>query len=1277
MYRSLKTHGQTGNRLAKPPPEEPDASIAHVRVCEGPGRQRPGLLGSTSRLLTLFIIAIMMMVAAKTRAGLDYGPKYWSPTEEVMTPHIKWAKPDAQGSLKVLFIVGRVGMREVVELSQRMDIQYTVVAVGSHSAPCDFCETSNENYDPDRSRDRNALTDELLAKLDGFYDVIVLGNANWNSFPLIVQARLLKKVKDGTSLVGFVPAPNDYFTRATSKKKKLDLPVLIPYKGLPAFAKYKDATGWVNATVDYAVFGKGKILTLKGFGVPALQAFTPGPAGNVLQPKLVEHDYYLAWIGHLMRFAAGRTSMRVTGSDYVFTNRCVLTNMEYSVSGPLDKTVTCAFTFRNDDNQIVSSQEKKIKLSASGTTVRFDVPRAPAGRYFADVWVKEGEKVWAFGSSFVELTGDPAIEAVELKTDYRREDKVTGKIRVIARKTATDGLMLVLRQRDTYGRVTAQSRVDVPALQTNAAQEVSFELSGSQPLTIMQYLEVELRKGDETLDRKEKAFSISDLPPADDIRYIAWCGLQHRDDSYSDYYMFAELAKAGFDTQHTYFTEIPALYNIRHLPVDTLPTLLVDRKSNWQLELPSRMPDDHVRLPCLNDPAYRKELADGLTKKAAQTRPFSASEFSLGQECHFVNGNFELCFCPHCVIAFHRFLAKEYGTVEAMNREYGTQYKSFDEVQPITLDKAKRKNNLQPLWVDFRQHMENAWSGIFLYCAEVMRKIIPSARIGYEASDARINSYRGVDFYKLMKSMQMNAIYIDGAFMPYVVASFAQPGTLLGLGLYGGYNGTRCPEFQRYTAWWQLFRGANSYWVWTTEPQAIGCVVAPDLSIYDFFKANVAEVQEIKRGTGKLLMMAQRVDDGIAILYSASSVHVSTLTDGLPVMEKVLNALTLLFEDTGHQFGVVSYEQVANGQLKKGGYKVLWMPYVQALSRKEAGEIEAFVREGGTVVADLRPGVRDEHGKPYEGGGILDKVFGVKQMTACLIATNCDVKIDLEGCPKTLKKTACDLSIGLGTGEARASLADEKPALIFNQYGKGKALLLNFSLSAYVGVAGALEQSIVKASEESGDICDLFKAVMRQVEITEPVKVEPEIAGVRLYRFAKDGIVYLGALQELPEPPVAYEAGEAKPLTVKSGILKLYKKKHVYDVRKGKYLGYTDQIKTMIEPAKGLLFALLPYEVKGLKLNVPKRIGQGETLEYEAAIEGAEHPGLHVFHVDLVSPKGEQVSCYAANVVGENGKGKSSLPLALNEAVGKWKILVKDVATGMIAEQTFAVEERK
>jgi len=48
-YGSLKSNGQTGDRLANPPPEEPDAENLHVRVCEGDGPQGPSLLGTKAK----------------------------------------------------------------------------------------------------------------------------------------------------------------------------------------------------------------------------------------------------------------------------------------------------------------------------------------------------------------------------------------------------------------------------------------------------------------------------------------------------------------------------------------------------------------------------------------------------------------------------------------------------------------------------------------------------------------------------------------------------------------------------------------------------------------------------------------------------------------------------------------------------------------------------------------------------------------------------------------------------------------------------------------------------------------------------------------------------------------------------------------------------------------------------------------------------------------------------------------------------------------------------
>ena len=47
-------------------------------------------------------------------------PKWLEPTDEFVTPHIKWDKPSAQGPLRVLFITYRLGMREIVEICERL-----------------------------------------------------------------------------------------------------------------------------------------------------------------------------------------------------------------------------------------------------------------------------------------------------------------------------------------------------------------------------------------------------------------------------------------------------------------------------------------------------------------------------------------------------------------------------------------------------------------------------------------------------------------------------------------------------------------------------------------------------------------------------------------------------------------------------------------------------------------------------------------------------------------------------------------------------------------------------------------------------------------------------------------------------------------------------------------------------------------------------------------------------------------------------------------------------
>jgi len=83
------------------------------------------------RIGQLFLMAAIACAALPGKAAFqgDFDPKTISPSTELVTPSVKWLTSSAEAPLKVLFIVANIRMREVVELAQRMDLNYQVAAI--------------------------------------------------------------------------------------------------------------------------------------------------------------------------------------------------------------------------------------------------------------------------------------------------------------------------------------------------------------------------------------------------------------------------------------------------------------------------------------------------------------------------------------------------------------------------------------------------------------------------------------------------------------------------------------------------------------------------------------------------------------------------------------------------------------------------------------------------------------------------------------------------------------------------------------------------------------------------------------------------------------------------------------------------------------------------------------------------------------------------------------------------------------------------------------------
>lgn len=129
-----------------------------------------------------------------------------------------------------------------------------------------------------------------------------------------------------------------------------------------------------------------------------------------------------------------------------------------------------------------------------------------------------------------------------------------------------------------------------------------------------------------------------------------------------------------------------------------------------------------------------------------------------------------------------------------------------------------------------------------------------------------------------------------------------------------------------------------------------------------------------------------------------------------------------------------------------------------------------------------------------------------------------------------------------------------------------------------------------------------------------------------------------------------------------------------YDVRRGRYLGAGDGFSSSLERGSTTLVARLPYAVSGLQIEGPdsEKVGEAAAFSLRVQARGAA-PGRHVIHCDVRGPDGALRPHYAGNLIAPAGEATFTIPLALNDPPGQWRLACRDVATGTRAARRFTV----
>ncbi len=141
-----------------------------------------------------------------------------------------------------------------------------------------------------------------------------------------------------------------------------------------------------------------------------------------------------------------------------------------------------------------------------------------------------------------------------------------------------------------------------------------------------------------------------------------------------------------------------------------------DRIQNWSyLQAKELYKKDRTskeafkRHPSLSDPVWVKRIQDRLVESARDHSPYRPVFYSLGDESGVADlaSYWDFDFSDHSLSEMRLWLKERYGTLPALNKQWGTDFTSWDRVVPDATDEAmKRTDGNYSAWSDHKEWMD-------------------------------------------------------------------------------------------------------------------------------------------------------------------------------------------------------------------------------------------------------------------------------------------------------------------------------------------------------------------------------------------------------------------------------------------------------------------------------------------------------------------------------------------------------------------------------------------
>ncbi len=823
-------------------------------------------------------------------------------------------------------------------------------------------------------------------------------------------------------------------------------------------------------------------------------------------------------------------------------------------------------------------------------------------------------------------------------------------VRVLYRtgSLATGNGTLSVKWTDAYGRVVEDRKIPVSLTDES---EVGFELDLRRAVAMQNDLSVQFslegvnKKGEKDHREEDAQVSFVARPPDRtwwDYQIIMW--QEHAAEQYrllKTLGINAAMYSGKAKTLPEFLLKNDLRWYAENIATDFYSEYhrwFPDRPVNWKfVETKALYKNDPLskepfkRHPSLVDPDWLKKIHDRLVECARFNSAYRPLFYNLGDESGIADlaAFWDFDFSDQSLVGFRTWLKEQYGTLNNLNQRWGSQFRSWDNVTPDTTNEAmQRTDDNFSAWADFKAWMDISFAQAVKMGVDAVHSVDPEAYVALEG--AQIPGWGGYDYSLLTKVLDAIEPYDGGSNIEIIRSLKPQMVVMITSGGSG--------PWEKHRVWYELLHGNRGHIIWDAKHE----FVREDGSIGPRGREAEPYYQELRNGTGALLINSERQVDPIAIHYSPASTRIEWMLAQRPkgaawVERKssteeedndfmfLRESYRRLIEDLGLQYNFVTSGQIEKGELLRRGYRVLILPRSSALSEEEANEMRQFVEQGGVLIAEGEPGAFDSHGRRL---------------------------------PKPLLS---DLLAGPHPGPFDVRTA-----------GRGKAIFVSAHVASYYQ-----NRVVHKESEIYKNVQDLFRGIGIHPKFAITSESGESLVGVETHVF-RNGGVHIVALQSSPQ----MDMPEKVPVELKSRarfeapkriVLTFPGEFYAYDVRIAKPLGQRKQLVLKLDPYEPTILSVSLEPMPSLVLSAPTRLARGDTGRLGLAITTPTPAAVHIFHVDIVDPAGKVLPYYSGNWLAPGGHAVKVLPLALNDSVGKWEIRAKDLLSGQANVATVEV----